>query len=241
MPRAGARTCDRRGRPRCLQEGPDQDVDHDRLPVRQVAEQDRVGEGEADPVDPEEGHGDRPDRRPGGRQREAEGHRKRDHGHQQDLELGAVVGRQQQPGEGQQTGQPHRAGPGVHPVELVQADPPEHDQPDREDEAPFDHQEQGHRDRRDRGEHPGAEIRPPLPPTTGPPLPAPAPPSGSGLPLPAVSRPGRSSRGSGSGGHQRRPHRPPNRRCRSAYSASDSSSASRVKSGHSSSRNTSSE
>ena len=82
-------------------------------------------------------------------QREAERDRQCDHGYEQNLELVAVVGRQQQSSESEQAREPHRAGAGVHRVELVQADPAEHDQADRENEPSFDDQEEGEGDRRE--------------------------------------------------------------------------------------------
>ncbi len=84
-------------------------------------------------------------------------------------------------------------------VELVHADPAEHQHAEREHGAALDHDEQRERDRRQRGEDPCGEV----------------------------GAPGA--------------HRPPKRRRRALNSASDCSSAVRVKSGHSSSRKTSSE
>ena len=81
------------------EERADEHVDHDALPVRQSAQQHRVGEREADPVDPEQRHRHPPDARAALSERQREQHRQRGDRDQQDLELAAVERRGEQAGE----------------------------------------------------------------------------------------------------------------------------------------------
>ncbi len=168
-------------------------------PVRQAPQQHGVGEGEPDPVDPEQRQRHPPHARVALVDGQHEQHRQHGDRHQQDLELVAVQRRRQQACQAEEAGQPHRMGAIVHRVQLVHAHAPEREQADREHEAALDVDEQCERDGRKRDDRSRAQVR-------------------------AFAA-----------------HRPPKRRRRSENSASDCSSASRVKSGHSSSRNTSSE
>ena len=194
--------------------------------MREAAQQDSVGQREADPVDPQQRHEHPPQAGPALQQREHKQQRKRDHRDEQHLVVAAVQRRGQQSGECDKAGQAHRVGALEHGEQLVHAHSPEHEQPHREHGSPLDDEEQRHRDRRHRGDQPRAQVRALAgggPATAARAGAAPAGPTGARA------------------GSHRPAYRLPKRRRRREYSASDCSRASREKSGHSSSRNTSSE
>ena len=201
--------------------------------VRQPAQQHGVGEREADPVDAEQRHRHAAHARARLQQRQPEQQRQRGNEHEQHLELVAVVGGQQQCSERHEAGQTHGMRAAVHRVQLVQAHAAEHEQAEREDQPALDHQEQRDGDRGHGDEHARAEVR-----------------ALAALPR---RRPGRRGRRPPTGRCARgicvplaisvaaTCHRLPKRRRRRENSASDCASASREKSGHSSSRKISSE
>ena len=140
------------------EERADEHVDHDPLALRQSAQHHRMREREADPVDPEQRQREPADVRSRLQQRQAEDERQRGDGGEQHLCLAAVQRGEQQAGEREEAGEPRRARARIHRVQLVHADDAEHEQADREDQAPFDHEEQRERDRPRRGEQPPVQI-----------------------------------------------------------------------------------
>ena len=191
--------------------------------MQQLAQQHRVGDREGDPVDAQHGGRHRRGRAAAARpeQHEAEEHRQRRDGDQQDLELAAVLRGQHQRDHGDEAGELDRVRAVEQLVELGQAHDSDRCSTEREDQPALGDDEDREDDRRDRRQDAPAQIRAAVAPST-PPRPA-----GARRWAPAAPRP--------------RHQRPPNRRRRASNSASDSAKASRVKSGHSSSRNTSSE
>ena len=118
------------------EERADEDVDHDRVAVRQVAQHDRVADRQADPEDPQHRHRDR--RRAAAALGHARGRTSAGNARtvaSSSPERLAVVRRQRHPDQRQEARQPRWMRAVEHRVELVQADDPERDQPDREDQA----------------------------------------------------------------------------------------------------------
>ena len=143
------------------EERADKDVDDDRVAVVQLPEQDRVGEGEPDPVDPEQRAGDRHRRAAalGTCENRQEQDRNRGHRHLEDLALASEPRREHHPGERGEADERDRPPAAEQPVELVQTDAADRDHEQREREpAEVDEHDRDDR-RRHRDEDPGDEVR----------------------------------------------------------------------------------
>ena len=209
-------------------EGADEDVDHHPLAVRQPAQQHGVGEREADPVDAEERDRHAADARARLQQRQREQHRQRGDRHQQDLVLPPVWAAMSSPARAEQPGEACRVSSLVHLEQLVHAERPTPPAPPRTRGRPQRSRNAPRRGRAPRQDdaHRSSERR--LCPRVDPAGPRGARPTGGGAP--------------------RRPRRPRLERLSARRSAAGArvlggaaSKAARAKSGHSSSRNTSSE